>query len=161
MTLDELNRTEPPAAADVLETCCGSRKWADGMAARRPFCALAELHDAADCIWASLSREDWLEAFGSHPKIGETSGASRWSKQEQAGVAIAAEDVRTRIARLNHEYKAQFGFIFIICATGKSAEEMLISLEQRLVNSPEHEIRLAAEEQQKIIHLRLDKLINR
>src|SRR3954447_6445839 len=98
MTLDELNGMDPHSAASVLKACCGSRRWAEGMAARRPFSDPAELHRAADPVWTALGREDWLEAFASHPKIGETKGASQWSKKEQEGVAGASEDSRTRLS---------------------------------------------------------------
>ncbi len=161
MTLDELNGMDLHSAADVLKPCCGSQRWAEGMAARRSFPHLVELHRAADSVWSALGREDWLEAFASHPRIGDTGGASRWSMKEQEGVATASDDGKTRLAQLNSEYHERFGFIFIICATGKSVDEILVSLEQRLNNSPDDEIRVAGEEQMKIVHLRLNKLIDR
>jgi OHCU decarboxylase len=160
MTLDELNRMDPRSAADVLKPCCGSERWAQAMAARRPFQDPVELHVAADAVWASLGREHWLEAFASHPKIGELKRASQWSKKEQEGAATASEETKMRLARLNREYQERFGLIFIICATGKSAEEITACLENRLYNRPEDEIRIAAEEQMKIVHLRLNKLIS-
>lgn len=160
MTIDELNAMEPQRAADALKPCCGSQRWAERIAARRPFSDPAALHGAANSVWSTLGREDWLEAFASHPKIGETKGASNWSRKEQQGVAIASQDSRIRLARLNREYQERFGYIFIICATGKSAEEMLTCLEQRLHNGPEEELRAAGEEQMKIVHLRLNKLID-
>jgi OHCU decarboxylase len=160
MTLDELNGMDPQRASNVLNPCCGSERWADGMAARRPFNDSAELHRAADSVWSALGREDWLEAFASHPKIGDTQGASHWSKKEQEGVATASDDSRIRLARLNTRYQEQFGFIFIICATGKSSEDLLTSLEKRINNCPEDEIQAAGEEQMKIVHLRLNKVID-
>ncbi len=128
---------------------------------RRPFTDVADLHRAADVVAQTLVHRDWLEAFCSHTTIGETKKVSQWSQIEQGGMTIASDDVRTRLARLNQEYQERFGFIFIICATGKSAGEMLAQLEERIQNRPEDEIRLASEEQRKIVHLRLDKLIDR
>jgi len=161
MMLDELNRMTAQSAADVLKICCGSGRWAEGMTARRPFPDLADLHRAADLVSQTLGREDWLEAFRSHPRIGETRNVSRWSKKEQEGMEAAAEDLRTRLARLNQDYQERFGFIFIICAVGRSGEEMLAQLEERMENHPDDEIRVASQEQTKIVHLRLNKLIDR
>jgi OHCU decarboxylase len=161
MTLSELNRMSVQGATDVLKPCCGSQRWAEDVVARRPFADVADLHRAASVVAQTLAREDWLEAFRSHPKIGDANNVSQWSQREQQGMATAADDVRTRLARLNREYQERFGFIFIICATGKSAGEMLTRLEERIQNRPEDEIRLASEEQRKIVHLRLDKLIDR
>jgi OHCU decarboxylase len=161
MTLAELNEMSAQDAADHLKSCCGSQRWAEEMSARRPFSDIAELHSAADLVWKTLDREDWLEVFGSHPKIGETREVSDWSRKEQEGMATAANDTKARLARLNREYQERFGFIFIICATGKSADEMVASLEERLQNNPEHEMRIAGQEQVKIVHLRLKKLVDR
>ncbi len=127
------------------------------MLSRQPFLDAAAMHRAADEIWWSLSPEDWLEAFSHHPKIGQKS-AAKWTAQEQSGMSRAAIDVTEAMARLNAEYDSKFGFIFIVCATGKSAEEMLQILRTRIHNSRAEEIRIAAEEQIKITHLRLDKL---
>jgi OHCU decarboxylase len=160
MTLDELNRMTAQRATDVLKPCCGSQRWAEGVVVRRPFTDVAELHRAADVVAQALGREDWLDAFRSHPRIGETKSASRWSQKEQEGMITAADEVRKRLARLNEEYHERFGFIFIICAAGKSAEDMLAQLEERIQNRPEDEMRVASEEQRKIVHLRLDKLID-
>jgi OHCU decarboxylase len=160
MTLDDLNRMDPQSAADLLKPCGGSQRWAEQMAGCRPFSNSSELHRAADWVWGALGRGDWLEAFASHPKIGETKEASEWSKREQKSVAGASGDTRARLARLNEQYQGRFGFIFIICATGRSTEEMLRAIEGRLQNHPDHEILEAGEEQRKIIHVRLDKLID-
>lgn len=160
MTLDELNRMTAQNAAEVLKPCCGSGRWAKGVTVRRPFPDLADLHRAADLVSQTLGREDWLEAFRSHPKIGETKNVSPWSEKEQEGMETADEDLRTRLARLNQEYQNRFGFIFIICATGKSGQEMLAQLEERMENGPEDEIRVASQEQTKIVHLRLNRLID-
>jgi 5-hydroxyisourate hydrolase / 2-oxo-4-hydroxy-4-carboxy-5-ureidoimidazoline decarboxylase len=113
---------------------------------------------AADTIWAGLDRADWLEAFAAHPKIGGDA-AKGWSAAEQAGAASASRDVLARLAEANREYEARFGYIFIVCATGRSAEEMLQRLEGRLDNDPLIELRVAADEQRKITRLRLAKLL--
>lgn len=137
------------------------------MTARRPFSTVEELTRTASDVWWSLSQVDWLEAFRSHPKIGEKKSAepvstqsANWSGQEQAGVANAARDTIDSLAQLNREYENKFGFIFIVCATGKSADEMLALLRQRLRNDDEVELPVAAAEQAKITELRLKKLIN-
>lgn len=140
-----------------LTACCGSSAWAEAMFARQPFADRPSMHQAADDIWWSLTPEDWLDAISKHPKIGEKSSA-RWSAQEQSGMSHPAFETAQEMARLNAEYDARFGFIFIVCATGKSADEMLQLLRTRLANTREEEIRNAATEQAKITHLRLDKL---
>jgi OHCU decarboxylase len=159
MTLAELNALDERSAENVLKPCCGSRRWAVEMSARRPFPDTDELHREGDLVWQALDKVDWFEAFASHPKIGETGAASEWSKREQTGMITADDGLRARLAQLNREYLERFGFIFIICATGKSAAEMLGSLEGRLENSAEKELQIAAHEQMKIAHLRLKKLI--
>ena len=141
-----------------LTACCGSSAWATAMFARQPFPDAETLHRAADEIWWSLTEDDWLEAFSKHPKIGQTSTA-KWSAHEQSGMDAAAAGTTEEMARLNAEYAARFGFIFIVCATGKSAAEMLDLLRKRINHSREEEIRIAAAEQAKITHLRLDKLL--
>jgi len=127
----------------------------------RPFSDSGELHRRADLVSERLHPQDWLEAFASHPTIGETREVSQWSQKEQQGMSTASNEIRLRLAQLNREYKKRFGFIFIICATGKSAEEMLAALEARLQNSPEQELQVAGQEQRRIVHSRLDKLIDR
>lgn len=142
--------------ADLL-TCCGSTRWADGMFARQPFATSEEMHKAADEVWWSLAPEDWLEAFAAHPMIGRKSEA-KWSAQEQSGMSSATRVTATELELLNEQYLNKFGFIFIISATGKSAAEMLDALRGRLQHSYAEELRIAAAEQAKITHLRLDKL---
>src|SRR5262249_10900880 len=107
-----------------------------------------------------LTPPDWLEAFASHPKIGERRPVSAWSSTEQAGMQSADDDVRAQMARLNGEYEKRFGFIFIVCATGKAPGEMLALLEAGIGNQPDIELSLAAEEQRKITALRLAKLVD-
>jgi OHCU decarboxylase len=168
MRLEDLNVLDAAAAIRELLRCCGSRRWAERMAAARPFSSIAQLTARADSIWHSLDRRDWLEAFAAHPRIGGESGASgaagladpdNWSEQEQAGTRLASDRQRERLLAQNREYEARFGHIFIVCAAGKSAGEMLARLEERLTNDPDQELRVAAEEQRKITHLRLAKLL--
>lgn len=170
MRLQDLNALDDDAAARELLRCCGSSRWARAMAAARPFAGAEVMSTAADTIWSSLDRADWLEAFAAHPKIGETSGSgapggsggagrSGWAQQEQAGVAGAAEQTRRRLADANRDYEARFGYMFIVCAAGKTAQEMLALLGRRLRHDADEELRIAAEEQRKITQLRLRKLL--
>jgi 2-oxo-4-hydroxy-4-carboxy-5-ureidoimidazoline decarboxylase len=137
------------------------------MTAQRPFGSVAAIKESAEKIWWALSPADWLEAFHSHPKIGEKKAvketgvlAAKWSAQEQSGISQSSSTTVDELALLNKEYEARFGFIFIVCATGKSAEEMLDQLRQRLENEPQKELHTAAAEQAKITSLRLEKLLN-
>jgi allantoicase len=162
--LDTLPREE--AEAELL-ACCGSRAWARKMAQARPFRDMSQLLARADEVWAALDREDWLEAFRAHPKIGEKKAeaaqsavAARWSEEEQAGSGAPSMDTAEALAQGNVAYDRKFGHIFIVCATGKTAEEMLAILRERLANSPEAELPIAAEEQRKITHIRLEKLLS-
>jgi OHCU decarboxylase len=137
------------------------------MANERPFDSVAELIACAENIWLSLAPHDWLEAFRSHPKIGEkkaaeqtSAAAQKWSEQEQSGASNAGQETMQAFAELNREYEKKFGYIFIVCATGKSLEEMLSILRERLGNNPDEELRIAATEQAKITELRINKLLN-
>ena len=156
MTLEELNDLDPARAEAEFRRCCGSARWARGMVEARPFVSLDAMIIAC---WDALTPEDWLEAFAAHPEIGEQKPVSAWSTEEQAGMASAADDERTRLAALNAAYRSRFGYIFIVCATGKSPAEMLRMLDARLSNSPAIELRIAADEQRKITGLRLAKLM--
>lgn len=165
--LDQLNSLVPKQAEAEFLKCCGARKWALEMAKTRPFHSFENLLNEADRVFAQLDQEDWLEAFRAHPKIGEkkaavaqTSQAQQWSAGEQSGIERAAEKTVEALAAANLEYERRFGFIFIVCATGKSSEEMLALLTERMQNDPETELKAAAEEQRKITHLRLEKLIS-
>ena len=120
----------------------------------------------ADRIWWSLDSEDWLEAFHSHPKIGEKKAAAptaaeaqQWSEDEQSGICNSAQLTLDELANLNRAYEEKFGYIFIVCASGRSSEEMLAILHDRLKNSAAEELRIAAAEQAKITELRLRKLL--
>jgi 2-oxo-4-hydroxy-4-carboxy-5-ureidoimidazoline decarboxylase len=160
MKLDEFNALDEESATREFLRCCGSTRWAREMAAVRPFESAEMMMASADATWARLERQDYLEAFAAHPRIGESRGSGAWSQQEQSGMASADQDARERLAQLNREYEARFGYIFIICATGRSAAEMAAALERRLHNAPADELRIAAEEQRTITRLRLEKLLS-
>jgi 2-oxo-4-hydroxy-4-carboxy-5-ureidoimidazoline decarboxylase len=160
MTLETLNRLPAPAAHAELLRCCGSKRWATLMVERRPFGSREGLHALAERIWWSLDVADWLEAFAAHPRIGE-SPTSAWSAEEQSvakGSATAA--VVTRLAELNRVYEQRFGYTFLVCASGRSATDLLGTLERRLGHSPADELQIAAAEQRKITALRLEKLLH-
>ncbi len=159
----ELDAAAPADAQATLAACCGSSRWTGRMLARRPFGSRAALLTAAREEWWALSPDDWLEAFSHHPRIGDRASlAARFpathhlSSREQAAVDDATEDVLTALADANQAYVDRFGFIFIVCATGKTANEMLELLRERLPNDSDTELRIAAEEQAKITALRLD-----
>ena len=163
MTLGELNALDAAAAERELLRCCGSARWARAVAAARPFASVDALIAAGDRAADALAPADWLEAFAAHPRIGSSGGADRsrdWSAQEQSGVAMATRTVTERLAARNRDYETRFGYIFIVCATGRSAGEMLAMLERRLTNDPASELRVAADEQRKITRLRLAKLLS-
>jgi OHCU decarboxylase len=161
----QLNSLTEEEAVTALLKCCGSVKWAQRVAAERPFENMHELLLTADHVWWSLDSPDWLEAFDAHPKIGErkaaaSSDASRWSQEEQHEASRASVETLDELTRANHDYERRFGYIFIVCATGKSADEMLTLLHERMHNEPDTELRIAAEEQRRITHLRLEKLLS-
>ena len=141
-----------------LRNCCGSSEWVRRMIAARPFASWSDLIRDAEAIWHSLSPDDWREAFAAHPRIGERS-SSKWARQEQSGAASAPSELQDALAEANRQYEARFGYIYIVCATGRSADEMLAVAWQRLENTPHHELHVAAEEQMKITKLRLMKLV--
>jgi 2-oxo-4-hydroxy-4-carboxy-5-ureidoimidazoline decarboxylase len=164
--LARLNTLPAGEARAALLRCCGSLRWAEAMMAGRPYAKDADLIAAADRAWSLLAPDDWREAFAHHPRIGdgaalaERFAATRaWSAGEQGGVATAGADVIDALAEGNRAYEARFRHVFLVCATGKSAEEMLTLLRQRLPNPPEVELRVAAAEQGKIMRLRLAKLL--
>jgi OHCU decarboxylase len=165
--LARLNSLPPAEARAELLKCCGSTRWAESVAARRPYGSAEELEETADRVWRELSSEDWLEAFRAHPKIGERKAAAEvsaearaWSEREQSGTAGAPPETRAALAEGNRAYEERFGFIFIVCAAGKTAAEMLALLAARLRNERETELRVAAEEQRQITRLRLRKLLD-
>lgn len=162
-----LNSIPAEEAAKELLQCCGSKRWAAQMIEARPYSTRDGVITIAEQVWHSLSKDDWLEAFRSHPKIGEkksadqvSAQAQQWSGQEQAGVAAASRETTNALAALNRAYEFKFGYIFIICATGKTPDEMLAALKERLQHDPAEELPIAAAEQRKITELRLKKLLN-
>lgn len=168
MDLETLQALPPDEAFEEFLKCCGSTGWARGMVSLRQYAAAVEgLVHLSNTLWWVLDQSDWLEAFRSHPKIGEKTSAAevstqskQWSGQEQSGVQTADQDTIDTLAQLNREYEQKFGFIFIVCATGKSADEMLAILRERLPNDFETELSIAAAEQAKITELRLKKLVH-
>jgi len=164
--LELLNRASQAKAESAFLSCCGSRRWAEKMTDARPFADISGLLNQAEEIWHNLETEDWLEAFAAHPKIGTrqavpqaTAQSAEWSHAEQSGTQTAADPVRNALAEANFLYENRFGFLFIVCATGKSAEEMLENCRQRLGNANDAEILIAADEQIKITEIRLNKLL--
>jgi 2-oxo-4-hydroxy-4-carboxy-5-ureidoimidazoline decarboxylase len=168
VSVAELNAMSEPQAKELLAECCGASRWVSRMLARRPFKSRAAVLSTADEIWRSLDSVDWREAFSHHPRIGERKGAipqtargSAWAAREQSGVEGADDDLRADLAAANREYERRFGYIYIVFATGKSAEGMLALARERLRNDPDIELRVAVEEQRKITRLRLDKLLDK
>jgi 2-oxo-4-hydroxy-4-carboxy-5-ureidoimidazoline decarboxylase len=161
--LSAWNEEAPQAALEAMIACCGARRWAAAMVALRPIRSVGELSAAADRIWSTMKEADWMEAFGCHPRIGErkTAHASKkfaaWSRQEQSSAETAAERVMAELASGNALYEQRFGFTYIVCATGKSAEEMLAILNRRLESDRITELREAAEQQRQITQIRLGK----
>ena len=158
MTFEEFNAADAGVARAALLRCCGSKQWAEAMLAQRPFRGHETLFSTAESIWWTLNPSDWLEAFSAHPRIGEKK-LGAWSLQEQNGMHSASSQILEQLAAGNQEYERQFGWVFLVNATGKSAPEMLDSLQARLTNPPEEELRIAAGEQAKITALRLSKLL--
>ncbi|HKP68341.1 MAG TPA: 2-oxo-4-hydroxy-4-carboxy-5-ureidoimidazoline decarboxylase [Pyrinomonadaceae bacterium] len=167
--LHRINSASTSDAESMFEDCCGSSTWASMMTMVRPFASEDEVIKIAAAVWngEDLQTDDWLEAFAAHPKIGETKAApdqqarsAAWSSGEQAGVNSADESLKAELAEANRAYYEKFGFIFIVCATGKSADEMLKLCRGRLDNDRDTEIKNAAVEQEKITELRLKKLLS-
>ncbi|MFL6375418.1 MAG: 2-oxo-4-hydroxy-4-carboxy-5-ureidoimidazoline decarboxylase [Pyrinomonadaceae bacterium] len=166
--LAELNDLYREDAMKTMLDCCGSGRWAECMVDARPFRTLEHLFHEAEETWFALTTVDHLEAFAAHPKIGEPKAAAtqqrrsaEWSSTEQGGIDRADDDTRAALAEINRLYQEKFGFIFIVCATGKTADEMLEIAKARIRNSVETELKIAAEEQNKITRLRLEKLLEK
>jgi 2-oxo-4-hydroxy-4-carboxy-5-ureidoimidazoline decarboxylase len=165
-TVKELDAMPTGQARVLLAECCGSSKWVNEMVAKRPFRSREKVFKAAEEVADTLDPNDWLEAFAHHPRIGEKPAAKtgisagvEWATMEQAGMESAGSYAKIALARANEDYERRFGYIYIVCATGKSAEEMLELARKRLGNDPEKELRVAADEQRKITRLRLEKLL--
>jgi 2-oxo-4-hydroxy-4-carboxy-5-ureidoimidazoline decarboxylase len=168
MTLYDLNMLPKAQLRLELLKCCGSSAWVEKVMNFFPIEDLVELLDDAEEEWYKCSQEDWKEAFSHHPKIGDIdslkkkfASTANWAMGEQSGTSTASEETIEALAKGNEEYEDKFGYIFIVCATGKSADEMLTVLKSRLLNDPEKEIEIAADEQNKITRLRLEKLLDK
>ncbi|MEO8193684.1 MAG: 2-oxo-4-hydroxy-4-carboxy-5-ureidoimidazoline decarboxylase [Gemmatimonadales bacterium] len=166
LSVAELDALPESEAEEVFRFCCGSSQWIHGMIARRPFGSVERVLTAADSVWQETSPEDWHEAFTHHPRIGEKGAAkeqdtraSEWSEGEQAGVRTISAEMGTELAEANRAYEERFGHIYIVCANGRSGEEMLAMARERLANDPQTELRVAAEQQRRITDLRLRKLL--
>ncbi len=164
--LDWLNALPREEAERELLRCCGAHRWGERMLARRPFADTESLLSAADEICGTLERKDWLEAFSHHPRIGgddaqenRFAATRSWSSGEQAGVDGADASVRHRLGTANDAYYERFGYVFLICATGRNVTEMLAEAQRRLLNDPDTELQVAAEQQRRITRLRLSKLL--
>lgn len=161
-----LNEGSTDDARRMLGRCCGATRWVEGMVTHRPFSSTEALLSIADEVWAAMSEADVLEAFEHHPQIGEDlealrekfSGTLSLSSSEQSGVAAASQATLEALRDGNRAYREHFGFIFIVCASGKSADEMLGLLQTRLANDRATELSIAAGEQAKITRLRLHAL---
>jgi 2-oxo-4-hydroxy-4-carboxy-5-ureidoimidazoline decarboxylase len=161
-TWQRIDEASPPDARAILYAACGSTRWIERMLALRPFASRDTLLAAARREWSALTPDDWREAFEHHPQIGDVESlrarfpaTHHLSTNEQAGVVGATDDVLAALAEANRQYLERFGYIFIVCASGKTAEEMLGLLRERLKNSADAEIQIAAEEQARITALRL------
>lgn len=167
MTVQDLNNLTKETLLAELGKCCGAATWVSSMADDVPFLSENHLLKKAETIWSDeCNVTDWLEAFTFHPKIGDVKSLQQkfastkdWAAGEQAGVQKANDDIIAELAEGNKKYEEKFGFIFIVCATGKTAEEMLNLLNDRLANDYEEEIKIAAQEQNKITQIRLKKLL--
>jgi 2-oxo-4-hydroxy-4-carboxy-5-ureidoimidazoline decarboxylase len=173
--LERWNFLSVTAAVNEILPCCGSRAWADGIVARRPLPDAAALLRMSDEVWRSLAESDWMEAFRSHPRIGESctsesqtcesqappiaasQRSAAWSEQEQESVADAGDSIKIALAEGNREYERRFKRTFIVCATGKSPADILKILRHRLENDGPAELREAAEQQRQITQIRLRK----
>jgi len=160
--LEAWNRLEQTYATETILPCNGSVAWAVGMVNARPFETLEDLFAASDRVWFGLTPEDWQQAFDSHPRIGEhkakaaTEQSLKWSAGEQSAAAMDAA-TEEKLAAANKQYEQKFGRISIVCASGKTAAEMLAILTARLANDASTELKEAAEQQRQITQLRLRK----
>jgi len=166
MKLQAFNQLEQVKRRQHLYQCCSSDNWAQKLSFQAPFASLQALKVLADEAFSQLEQDDVLQAFAGHPKIGDIQSLKAKYAQtkalaagEQSGVQQADETTLIALAQANQEYQARFGFIFIVCATGKTAAQMLEILLARLSNSHEQEIVEASEQQRQIMQIRLDKLI--
>ncbi|MFC0181363.1 2-oxo-4-hydroxy-4-carboxy-5-ureidoimidazoline decarboxylase [Pseudarcicella hirudinis] len=171
MTIEELKKLDQVQLKEALAKCCGSETWQDKMLDvlkkdGKNINSLEDLWNIAGQNWFNCTEKDWLEAFTHHPKIGDIDALKKkfvstagWASGEQKGTSDASQEVLESLAEGNEEYEKKFGYIFIVCATGKTAPEMLKLLQDRLPNDPATEIGIAMAEQNKITKLRLEKLL--
>ena len=164
--MDKLNNLSKEDLRIELEKCCGSKKWIQSMIDLTPHANTTMLHENSDRVWATCNEQDYLEAFTHHPQIGNIeslkekfASTSNWASNEQKGTSQASDDLLKQLKSGNDAYLKKFGFIFIVCATGKTAQQMLDLLNDRFDNNKQEELVIAAAEQNKITHLRLDKLL--
>jgi OHCU decarboxylase len=163
IVLSTWNNADENGATEAMLACCGAHRWAEQMVGLRPIANIPALSEAADRVWATMAEPDWMEAFARHPRIGERKAAAAsekstaWSAQEQAGTSGAANNIMRELAEGNALYEQRFGFTYIVCATGKSADEMLTILKRRLANGRMAELKEAAEQQRQILQIRLGK----
>lgn len=163
--LSALNAMPPGVASASLLACCGARAWADAMTAARPFADREQLYDTADRIWRGLAPDEWRRAFAAHPRIGERHAkrdagtrAAGWSEQEQSAAAADASTL-AELAEVNRAYEDRFGHVFLVCATGRPAADLLANAKKRMTNDPATELAVAAEEHRQITRLRLARLL--
>ena len=166
-TLAAWNKADQAAALEAMLACCGALQWAEAMVAARPINTMEQLSETADRRWSTMTEADWLEAFACHPRIGARKPANEeehasnrsagWSRQEQSSASTASDRVLAELAEGNAIYERRFGFTYIVCATGKSADEMLTILKRRLEGDRATELREAAEQQRQIMQIRLGK----
>ena len=166
MRIEQINQASATEAAHMFLQCCSSQQWIDLMVASRPFASAQAVRDHANAHWRAMGETDFLQAFDGHPKIGDVgslkakyANTKELAAGEQSGVNIASDEIIQRLADGNSKYQDKFGFIFIVCATGKSAADMLELLQARLPNDRATELLNAAEEQRKIFHIRLNQLL--
>ena len=163
---DVLDCASEDGAREMLTRCCGASRWVEAMLSRRPFANDTQLFEIAEHEWSRMTREDILEALEHHPRIGANldelrkkyASTATWAAGEQSGASAADEATLTALRDGNLKYELRFGHIFVVCATGKTAAEMLALLNARIQNEPNFELQIAAAEQAKITRIRLEKL---
>jgi 2-oxo-4-hydroxy-4-carboxy-5-ureidoimidazoline decarboxylase len=161
--LQAWNASDTDSAINTLLSCCAAYRWAEGITAQRPYTDERALFITADRIWATMQESDWIQAFRAHPRIGErepvhaSAQSATWSQQEQSSTNSTQSLTLAELANGNVQYEALFGFTYIVCATGKSAEEMLEILRRRMASNRQSELREAAEQQRQITQIRLRK----
>ena len=161
MTLNDFNQLDRETVKNELFSCCGSERWASLLMDHFPFVSEADLVRKVDTIWYNeCNKADWLESFTHHPRIGEAQGGNeKYAGKEQSGVSAAGQGLMESLVKVNTDYESKFGFIFIVCATGKTAGEILRLIRDRVKNDPDEEPGIAMNEQQKITLIRLQKLL--